>query len=33
MPRISRADVADFLVSQLSSPAYKRAFAVVSSAK
>jgi putative NADH-flavin reductase len=33
MPRISRADVADFMVSQLSSPAYKRAFAVVSSAK
>jgi putative NADH-flavin reductase len=33
MPRISRADVADFMVSQLSSPAYKRAVAVVSSAK
>jgi putative NADH-flavin reductase len=33
MPRISRADVADFMVSQLSSSAYKRALAVVSSAK
>ena len=33
MPRVSRADVADFMVSQLSSLAYKRAVAVVSSAK
>ena len=33
MPRISRADVADFMLSQVRSPAYKRAIAVVSSAK
>jgi putative NADH-flavin reductase len=33
MPRISRADVAEFMLSQVESPAYQRTAAVVSSGK
>jgi putative NADH-flavin reductase len=33
MPRISRADVAEFMLSQIQSPAYQRTVAVVSSGK
>jgi hypothetical protein len=33
MPRISRADVAEFMLSQIESPAYQRTAAVVSSGK